>query len=534
MAKQISFGSMFVGSTTSPSPATTERSDDQPFRILVIGDFSGEGSSQNETPAGPLKRPIAVDRDNLEELFQKMRPTVNLPGMHPDGSAIRLELKEWDDLHPDHLYEQLPLFETLRVTRNRLKNPKTFAAAAEEVQKWAAEKSQADKGSGDTGTGDEGTGKGGRESGSPSAADAAPASGGEWLDQLLGQDDDDRSGGLPSSRPTVQRRPDAFQQLLAKIVEPHRLAAADPRLGELVDAVDELAADRMRAILHHPNFQAVESAWRSIEMLTRRLETGRELKIYLLDCSKAALGSELANVEQINRSAFFKTLTDIPPGAAPWTLLLGNYQFGANEPDVLMLGAIAQIAARAGAPFLAGANPSVFGADALADTPDPDDWGKPAPAAAQLWDALRQFPEATSLGLVAPRFLLRMPYGRNTSPVERFDFEEQPQPDHDGYLWGNSAFVVACLLGQTFSETGWNLGGRLYRDLNDLPAHIYEDDGESRVKPCAEILLIDRGVDRITDYGVMALQSFQDRGSVRLPRLQSLAEPMAALAGRWK
>ena len=227
-------------------------------------------------------------------------------------------------------------------------------------------------------------------------------------------------------------------------------------------------------------------------------------------------------------------LVEQAPGAAPWTLIAADYRFAATQADVETLGRIAQIAAKAGTPFLAEASSTIFGCDSVAATPDPDDWQATDEAGAAMWQMLRELPQATSLGLAAPRFLLRLPYGAESSPLERFAFEEIPQPDHGAYLWGNPALVCACLLAATFSETGWQMAGRLYRDLADMPLHLYQEDGESRVKPCAEAVLLDRAVERILDCGIMPLQSFGDRGAVRLVRLQSLADPPAALAGRWE
>ena len=46
-----------------------------------------------------------------------------------------------------------------------------------------------------------------------------------------------------------------------------------------------------------------------------------------------------------------------------------------------------------------------------------------------------------------------LPYGKKTSPLESFDFEEFPDtPVHEDYLWGNPAFAVALLLAQSFSR----------------------------------------------------------------------------------
>jgi type VI secretion system protein ImpC len=508
MAKQVSFGSALVGTTVSASREPVEEQTDSPFRILVCADFTGQGRI--------AAKPVLVDRDNLDDVLAKSRPSLSLAGIHPDGTKVEIQFEALDDFHPDRLYERLELFETLRTLRGRLQNPATIAAAAEEIRRLGTGGQEPEAGM------DEAVAPPMRGTSEP------PNSGGELLERLLEQSEGAETVG------NTARQMSEFQRILAKIAEPHRIAPDDPRKQELIDLVDALTADRMRAILHHPEFQMLESAWRGVYFLTRRIETGANLKIYLLDCSKAALAGDLEAVSSLRESALYKLLVEQPAGAPSWTLVIGDFEFSATRGDVETLGRIAQIAAKAGAPFLAGASSSIFGCPSIAAASDPDDWPEPNEGSAAMWRQLRHLPQATSLGLAAPRFLLRLPYGREASPLERFEFEEIPAAGHEDYLWGNPAHAAACLLGQTFSETGWNMEGRLYRDLADLPVHLYDDDGQPRMKPCAEAILLDRAVERILDFGIMPLQSFADRGAIRLVRPQSLADPPAALAGRWE
>jgi type VI secretion system protein ImpC len=143
--------------------------------------------------------------------------------------------------------------------------------------------------------------------------------------------------------------------------------------------------------------------------------------------------------------------------------------------------------------------------------------------------------EASSLGLILPRFLLRLPYGKKSDPIESFPFEEMDTPpQHEHYLWGNPCFVAALLLGKTFSESGWEFSEGIQQDLEGLPLHVYEDAGESVVKPCAEILLTQRAADRISHCGIMPLATMKGEDRVRLLRFQSIASSEAGLAGRWK
>jgi type VI secretion system protein ImpC len=524
MAKGLSFGSMFVGNAAAAEAAAqkaeAEQESDSPMRILIVGDFGGTAVRSG------APRPMAVDRDNLDEVLARLHPAARLDGVHPDSSAVEIEFSELDDFHPDRLYERLPLFDTLRETRDRLESPTTFAAAAAEVHGWAEAQTIRPAAASPI--------EPSAESGKPAPVEPPkpPVSGENLLDQMI------EHSGSSSPEHLGARRSSVFDLLLDKVAGPYRIAADDPDKQPLLDLVDALTADRLRAILHHPAFQALESAWRSLDFLVRRIETDANLKLFVLDMPKGALAGELDAVAELRSSSLCKLLADLPAGSPPWTLVVGNYQFAATRADIEMLGWIAQIAAHAGAPFVAGADPAVFGCPSPAERPDPDDWQEPDDAAAQMWRQLRHLPAATSLGLVAPRFLLRHPYGLDASPTERLEFVELPTPQHDGlhhdgFLWGNSAFVAACLLAQAFSRNGWNLTEDMGHDIDDLPLHVYDDDGQSALKPCAEALLGDRAVERILDFGIMPIQSFAGRGTVRLARLQSLSDPPSALAGRW-
>src|SRR5208337_3099418 len=164
----------------------------------------------------------------------------------------------------------------------------------------------------------------------------------------------------------------------------------------------------------------------------------------------------------------------------------------------------------------------LLGCVSLAATPEPQDW-KP-PQNAEAWEALRRLPEASAVGLALPRFLLRLPYGKKTEPIESFDFEEMPDtPSHENYLWGNPAFVCALLLAQSFNQDGWDLRPGVISELDDLALHVYEENGESGLKPCAEALLTERTAERILEAGLMPLLSLKGKDRVRLMRFQSIA-----------
>jgi type VI secretion system protein ImpC len=413
-----------------------------PFRILVAGNFSGG--------AGSYRRPIEIDRDNFDEVMERVGPALSLPF----GQAeVAFAFREIDDFHPDRLFETLAPFQALRDLRARIEDGLALPRAS-----------------------------------SQAAAAAPPASGADLLSQMMGE--------TPAA-PKAPKRSD-WDQMLHELVAPYAVPGDDPRKAEMIAQTDRAIAGEMRAILHHPQFQSLESAWRGLYFLVRRLETGENLRVYLLDLPQAELTS----------AALRRAVGDVE-----WALLAGLYYFGPKDENALKeLSFVARIA---GAPLVAGLAPDVVGLD-------------------QAFDELRQSAYARWIGLAMPRFLLRMPYGKNASETESFAFEElSKEPEHERYLWGHPAIACAYLLGEAFTRFGWHMRPGAVQEIDGLPAHSYRKDGESQLKPCAEVLLTEDAAETLLDRGFMPLASIKNSDRVRLVRFQSVADPTAQLAGRW-
>lgn len=475
--------------------------EDTPFRILVLGDFSGDRSPNRVTPHPPLasRRPIPIDRDSVDDVIAHLAPQVVLERT-PDDNVI-VPITSIDDFHPDHLYDTLPLFASLRSIRARLANPATFADAARELTYTHSDAASPV-----------------RMSDEPAPATPRP---GHVLDAILGE---------PITE-TDEPPEDALQALIQRAMAPHLVPAADPRQGALTGQVDRTIANAMRAVLHHRSFQALEAVWRAVWSLTRRLETDDHLQIYLLDVSAAELVADVGQDASPERGALSRTIVDGSLGA-PWSLLVGAYTFGWDDADLLVLSKLGVIARRAGAPFLAGAAPRLVGAAPFDRMSDAAEWST-RPIAA--WESLRASPEAPYVGLAAPRVLARLPYGAAGEECERLDFEELGQPyDHAHFLWANAAFACAALLAQSYSAAGWRMRPGSRRELTGLPYVLLRHNTSVDAKPCAEVLLTERSSNRMLECGIMPLASLKDQDAALLVRFQSIAQPVAALAGRWQ
>jgi len=519
MARPLSFGKLGVSVVASLGEPPAAPDPDTPFRIAVLGDFSGRANRGVFEPGAGVarRRLLAVDRDNFDEVLARLGVEVRLPLAGRGGPIAPIQFAELEDFHPDRIFERVEAFEQLRKLREQLYDPETFESAVAEVRSWAAEGPAA--------------GSAEKRISPPATRESAPATDGlldEMLEETQRQFPDGGSLGESAQ----------WSAFLERIVGPHVVPKPDPRQGELVAAVDAAIAGLMCSIMHHADFQAVEAAWRSLHFLLARLETDGQLKVYLCDVSKAELAADLGAADDLRTTGMYKLLVERTvhtPGAEPWAVLLGNYVVDGTREDAELLGRMAKIAREAAAPFLAAASPRLLGCESLAATPDPDDWRPDLSSEDhEAWQSLRKLPECCHLGLALPRFLLRLPYGASTSPVEQFDFEEMPgEPDHEAYLWGNPAFACACLLAQAFSREAWSFRPGDVRDLSGLPVHVYQEDGESAAKPCAEAVLTDRAIETIMEAGFMPFMSFSNCDAIRLARFQSLADPVTGLRGRW-
>lgn len=510
MPNRFDFGGVNLNAGESSEGARP--SSETPFCVAILGDFSGRASrGLSDAKTVGERRAILIDRDNFDEVLAGFNVELHLPT--EEGIPIVLRFSELDDFHPDRLFEH-SAFTKLRELRRRLQNPSTWQQVAEEI----GLSSRQPQGSGMRKTDESALA-------TPSVVRLAT---GSLLDDMIEQTE---------AQGTVQqttRKTDEVQEFARQVAAKYTVAAPDPRQPELVAAVDRAVADGMRAVLHKPEFQALEAIWRATFFLARRLETGSSLKLYLFDVSKAELAADLASLADLKSSGIFRLLVQkgiLTPGADPWTLVVGNYAFGSNEVDIDLLSRMAQVAKQAGAPFLAAASSRLLGVESLASDAEARDWPGPDVAG---WSELRSRPEAEFIGLALPRFLLRLPYGGQTSPTEEFDFEEFPDsPHHDSYLWGNPAFALTFALAQSFTESGWKMRPGSVVQIDNLPLHVYKAEGESVLKPCAEVLLTEDALERILECGLMPLVSYKGRDSVRIARFQSVAEPPRALAGRW-
>jgi type VI secretion system protein ImpC len=304
----------------------------------------------------------------------------------------------------------------------------------------------------------------------------------------------------------------------------------------MIAAIDAKLSEQINIIMHHEDFQQLESAWRGLHYHINNTETDEMLKIRVLNISKKELGRTLKKFRGTawDQSPIFKKLYEEEYGqfgGSPYGLLVGDYEFDHGPQDVQLLGDIAQVAAAAHAPFISAAAPTVMQMESWGELANPRDLTKifqtPEYAA---WRSLRESEDSRYLGLCMPRFLSRLPYGEKTEPVDEFHFEEDTEgADSSKFCWSNAAYAMATNITRAFKLYGWctrirgiESGGA----VEGLPAYTFPtDDGGVDMKCPTEIAISDRREAELAKNGFMPLIHKKNSDFAAFIGAQSLQKP---------
>ena len=480
----VSFGRIGKRERAAPGPA---------FRLALLGDFSGRaGAGEFETGAAlAARKPIKIDVDNFNQVMARLKPKVVVA--LGDEGTVTVPVAELDHFHPDQLAENLEVFEQLLDLRRNLQSKSGFDRAAKEVLSWAGE-------------------------------DALPRAPRKSRGTAVATDRKLSDFARLTGRKAQGEA--AADDLIRRLVGPFIEPARDSRQDALVARVDEALSAAMRRVLHSPEFQTAEALWRSVDLLVRRIETGARMQIVLYDISAEELAADLAAGDALDGAALFSLLVEQPAmdeGQGTLSLVAGLYDWELTPPHVDLLGRMTQICAAAGAPFL-----SALGPDALREKEH--DWHQ---LIRQAWAGLRGAQVSNYLGLATPRFLLRMPYGKRTDPIDAFAFEEfTRQGGLSGMLWGNPAVLVSLLLAETWARDSKAMKLGSVATVDELPVYVYVDqDGDQMALPCTERLFTEKAAAQVASVGVIPVVSLRGRPEVRVVSFNAVSGK--PIAGRW-
>jgi type VI secretion system protein ImpC len=309
------------------------------------------------------------------------------------------------------------------------------------------------------------------------------------------------------------------QAFIAELIRPQREGEKVDKA--LVDAmiaeIDRKLSKQIDEILHHPDFQRMESAWRGLKFCIDRVNFRENIKVEMLNVSKEDLLMDFEDSPEIPKSGMYKIVYSAEYGqfgGRPYGLIMANYEFGPGPQDIALLQNCAAVASMAHAPFITGAGPAFFGQETFLGLPNMKDL-KAVFEGPQYtkWQSFRESEDSRYVGLAMPRFLLRLPFGQNTVPVKAFNYEEEVVGSHEKYLWGNSAFALATRVADSFAKYRWCpniIGPQAGGAVEDLPLHQYEAMGELQTKCPTEVMLTERREYELSEEGFIGLTMRKD------------------------
>jgi type VI secretion system protein ImpC len=313
-------------------------------------------------------------------------------------------------------------------------------------------------------------------------------------------------------------------------VSKNTLSMINQRIGQ----IDALITKQLNAVLHHDDFQKLEAAWRGLHYFVNQSETSTALKIKVMNASKKDLATDMERAVEFDQSALFKKVYTEEFGTfggAPFGALIGDYEFSRHPQDIALLEKISNVAAAAHAPFISAASPQLFNWEDFTEISGPRDLSKIFESKDYIkWQSFRNSEDSRYVGLCLPHILMRLPYGRDTTPVEAFNFEEEVDgKDHHKYLWGNAAYAFATRLTESFAKSQWCAsiigveGGGL---VSGLPAHTFKtEEGGIALKCPTEVSIDDRREKELSDLGFIPLIHCQNTDYAAFFDAQSAQKP---------
>ncbi len=307
-------------------------------------------------------------------------------------------------------------------------------------------------------------------------------------------------------------------------------------VSEMIAQLDKKLTDQMNEVIHNPEFQKLESAWRGLAYCVNNSEPDATMKIKVMNVSKAELERELRSYPgaKWDQSPLFKRIYESEfgqLGGQPYGTLIGDFYFDQSSADVRLLRDMAKIAAAAHAPFISSAAPALLGMDSWNELSNPYDltsiFETPDYAG---WKSLRESENARYVALTMPRVLAREPYGQNSLPVEAFNFNETTD-GHKGenYAWMNACYPMATNIARAHKEHGWTVqirGVQSGGEVINLPTHTFPtDDGSVDLKCPTEIAISDRREGELSKSGLISLIHRKNTDKAAFIGAQSLYKP---------
>jgi len=327
------------------------------------------------------------------------------------------------------------------------------------------------------------------------------------------------SVGLPDeSPPSVRQSVDALVESLnipkVEIAKSPQRRAAAALLADLCQRLHR----QLDAILHHPEFAAVEGTWRGLQLLVSRVDpTATPVVIHLAHTERSALAERL-------RTAL--SARDAAPNGDGTDAVLLDFSFAPSAEDIQTLAALAEICDEHYCPGLAAAGPAFLGLDEASDFST-----LPASFRAHFdgptfidFRGLRERDEAQSIALTVPLVVARPPYGPKHVPVPDIAYQESAAP-----TWLRGIWAVGASMVQGVARDGWCIAfsGATDGVVDSMPLAPVRARGDA-TPLTTQTVWTDEQVTELARAGLLTLQSRRGQNKILVLSVPTLALPAAA------
>lgn len=304
-------------------------------------------------------------------------------------------------------------------------------------------------------------------------------------------------------------------------------------LDAMIAELDSTISVQLDEVMHHPQFQKLESSWRGLKFLVDRTDFRKNNRIEMIDVSKDTLRESFEDAPEMIQSALYGHIYSgayDQAGADPYSVMIGNYEFDSSPQDIALLTDISKVASASHCPFISSVGAKFFKKDSM------EDWKKIPDLSAYMettdfvkWNAFRETEDARYVGLTFPRYLLRVPYGPDTAPTKGFNYKENVKgEDNEKYLWGNTAFTFAANMTRAFAQDGWCVqirGPQSGGKVDGMPVHLYDAGRGKEMKIPTEIAIDETLEFEASNLGFIPLVHYQGKNFASFFSANSCQKP---------
>jgi type VI secretion system protein ImpC len=306
-------------------------------------------------------------------------------------------------------------------------------------------------------------------------------------------------------------------------------------IASLTQELDAKLTSQINEIMHHEEFQALESAWTGLKYLVTSANPDATAKLRVMNVAKDELRDMLTSGEPIEDmplyTQIYKEAYDMA-NAPPYGMLIGDYSFDHSDGDIQFLSKMGEIAQAAHAPFIASAAPSLMGFEDISELTGAPNLDTIMDGAAYSgWNGLRKEEQSRYLALTAPNVLARSPYAPGSAnQVKDFDFVETVDGhDNSKYLWMNSAYAMGANVIAAHKEYGWTARIRGVQSggmVRDLPMHVFDTgDGTMDAKCPTQVAIDFEREAQLSRHGMIGLLHRKNTNTAAFVGAQTLFSP---------